>query len=214
MAASGLWLGIRHERNRRKPYLTDNVELGRVFRKKFTRRSSPTGTFGQIETAGRMGQAPRSARTERLAGCHHGIRLERVHRRPTAWPEPAGTCAEISRAVSDGRTDFRIVGSFATRTDESRFGHAARTRAKRNRSRPFPLPGKEFVRRWALHILPKGYTRSRQFGGYHGGKRTTYLTLLPSATGEVAASGAVNSVTEHSPFNAQHRTITTAVSTL
>ena len=24
------------ERNRRKPYLTDNVELGRVFRKKFT----------------------------------------------------------------------------------------------------------------------------------------------------------------------------------
>ncbi len=26
-----------------------------------------------------------------------------------------------------------------------------------------------------MHILPKGYTRSRQFGGYHGGKRQDYL---------------------------------------
>jgi len=26
-----------------------------------------------------------------------------------------------------------------------------------------------------MHILPKGYTRSRSFGGYHGGKRQDYL---------------------------------------
>ena len=26
-----------------------------------------------------------------------------------------------------------------------------------------------------MHILPKGYTRSRQFGGYHGTKRAEYL---------------------------------------
>ena len=28
------------------------------------------------------------------------------------------------------------------------------------------LPGVEFVRRWSLHILPKGYTKSRRFGGF------------------------------------------------
>jgi len=28
-----------------------------------------------------------------------------------------------------------------------------------------PLSGTEFVRRWAMHILPKGYTKSRRFGG-------------------------------------------------
>ena len=29
-----------------------------------------------------------------------------------------------------------------------------------------PLSGVEFVRRWCLHILPQGYTKSRRFGGY------------------------------------------------
>jgi hypothetical protein len=28
---------------------------------------------------------------------------------------------------------------------------------------------------WAMHILPKGYTRSRHFGGYHGRKRAEYI---------------------------------------
>jgi hypothetical protein len=28
------------------------------------------------------------------------------------------------------------------------------------------LSGVEFVRRWCLHILPQGYTKSRRFGGY------------------------------------------------
>jgi hypothetical protein len=37
------------------------------------------------------------------------------------------------------------------------------------------LRGTEFVRRWTMHILPKGYTRSRSYGGYHGTKRQAYL---------------------------------------
>ena len=36
-----------------------------------------------------------------------------------------------------------------------------------------------------MHVLPKGYTRSRSFGGYHTGKRKDYLNrcreLLPIA---------------------------------
>jgi hypothetical protein len=31
---------------------------------------------------------------------------------------------------------------------------------------PIKLRGEEFVRRWCLHILPKGYTKTRRFGGY------------------------------------------------
>ena len=51
----------------------------------------------------------------------------------------------------------------------------ARARNKANKSEPFTLRGDEFVRRWSLHILPKGYTRSRSYGGYHCGKRAEYL---------------------------------------
>jgi hypothetical protein len=40
---------------------------------------------------------------------------------------------------------------------------------------PIKLRGAEFVRRWSLHILPKGYTKTRRFGGYWNGRRKDYL---------------------------------------
>ena len=38
-----------------------------------------------------------------------------------------------------------------------------------------PLSGVEFVRRWSLHILPKGYTKTRRFGGYSNHHRERYI---------------------------------------
>ena len=48
------------------------------------------------------------------------------------------------------------------------------------------LPGAEFVRRWALHILPKGYTKTRRYGGYSNPHRQRYMTECRKllATGE------------------------------
>lgn len=37
------------------------------------------------------------------------------------------------------------------------------------------ITGAEFVRRWCLHILPKGYTKTRRFGGYSNRQRHQYL---------------------------------------
>ena len=31
------------------------------------------------------------------------------------------------------------------------------------------------MRRWCLHILPKGYTKTRSFGGWHNRRREAYL---------------------------------------
>ncbi|NQV28099.1 MAG: transposase [Rhodopirellula sp.] len=36
--------------------------------------------------------------------------------------------------------------------------------------------GSEFVRRWALHILPQDYTKTRRYGGYSNRHRARYLT--------------------------------------
>lgn len=38
-----------------------------------------------------------------------------------------------------------------------------------------PLAGPEFVRRWSLHILPKGYRKTRRFGGYSNRHRQRYI---------------------------------------
>lgn len=40
---------------------------------------------------------------------------------------------------------------------------------------PITLATLEFMRRWCLHIWPKGYTKTRSFGGWHNRRRDAYL---------------------------------------
>ena len=54
---------------------------------------------------------------------------------------------------------------------------------------PIRLRGAEFVRRWCLHILPKGYTKTRRFGGYWNCRRKDYLAECREL---LAASGVVS----------------------
>lgn len=43
-------------------------------------------------------------------------------------------------------------------------------------SAPYRLSGVEFVRRWSMHILLKGYTKSRRYGGYSNHHRDRYMS--------------------------------------
>jgi hypothetical protein len=51
-----------------------------------------------------------------------------------------------------------------------------------------PLPGAEFVRRWCLHILPKGYTKTRRFGGYSNHHCERFLKQCRELLGANVAS--------------------------
>jgi hypothetical protein len=42
------------------------------------------------------------------------------------------------------------------------------------------LSGVEFTRRWSLHILPKGFTKTRCYGGYSGRYRQRFIALCDS----------------------------------
>ena len=44
-----------------------------------------------------------------------------------------------------------------------------------NKPRPIVLSGVEFTRRWALHILPRGFTKVRAYGGFSSRHRESYL---------------------------------------
>jgi hypothetical protein len=41
--------------------------------------------------------------------------------------------------------------------------------------RPYRLSARQFMQRWSLHVLPRGFIRSRAYGGYHGSQRVAYL---------------------------------------
>jgi len=60
---------------------------------------------------------------------------------------------------------------------------------------PIRLHGAEFVRRWCLHILPKGYTKTRRFGGYWSGHRERYL----AESRELLESGGVVAAPSEAP---------------
>lgn len=65
---------------------------------------------------------------------------------------------------------------------------------------PIKLRGPEFVRRWSLHILPKGYTKTRRFGGYWNCRLETYLAecrelLAATPVAAVAPEPAASSLT-------------------
>ena len=92
---------------------------------------------------------------------------------PHGKSRPEHVLKYLARYMTGGPiSDRRIISD---ENDHVTFWARSKDKAAGNPSRPFELPGKEFVRRWSMHILPKGYTRSRQFGGYHGSKRKDYL---------------------------------------
>ena len=91
---------------------------------------------------------------------------------PDGESDPADVLKYLARYLTGGPiSDRRIIRD---EHDRVSFWARSKNKAAGNPSRPFELSGKEFVRRWSMHILPKGYTRTRCYGGYHGTKRQPY----------------------------------------
>ena len=96
---------------------------------------------------------------------------------PHGRSKPEHVLKYLARYISGGPiADSRLIGW--TEPEGRVSGDVwfwARSGDKENKSKPFRLSGVEFVRRWSMHILPKGYTRSRSYGGFHGPQRRDYL---------------------------------------
>jgi hypothetical protein len=172
----GRWVTSRHptQRNRRKPYLVDNILLGRKFRQKFSDGFFRLVRAGKLHLEGDwarlrqpheleawLSEVTKSDWNVFIQGPRHGK------------SDPDQVLKYLARYMTGGPiSDRRIIRDENERVT---FWARSKNKAKGNRSRKFELSGKEFVRRWSMHILPKGYTRSRCFGGYHGSKSEDYL---------------------------------------
>ena len=162
------------QRNRRKPALVDHVELGRLFRKQFAEGLRRLARAGKLKLAGEWARLcdrqALQAWLDEITEFDWNVFIEGP---PQGQSRPERVLKYLARYLTGGPiSDRRIL------TDEDgriTFWARSKDKARGNPSRPFPLYATEFVRRWAMHILPKGYTRTRQFGGYHGSQRADYL---------------------------------------
>jgi hypothetical protein len=170
------WKRTQHptQRRRKKPCLTDQDELCRQFRQAF---------ISQLKRLHRRGELKLIRQS-----------LVRSHNRFAAWLEslpdswgvyiqgpsddhsnPKSVAKYMAKYLTGGPlSDGRLISH---QQEEVTFWARSRNSKAGNRSRPFMLPGPEFARRWSLHILPKGYTKSRRYGGYSGRHCRDYLEL-------------------------------------
>lgn len=171
------WVKSRHptQPRRREPYLTDNVDLGREFRKQFVNGLRRMIRRDKLRIDGGYAflrdPAKREAWLKKLQATDWNVFIKGP---PQAHSQPEHVVKYLARYMSGGPiADRRLI-----REEDEKviFWARSKDKSKNNSPERFTLRGHEFVRRWTMHILPKGYTRSRSYGGFHGSKRQDYLS--------------------------------------
>ena len=80
----------------------------------------------------------------------------------------------LSRYLTGGPiSDARVIA--ADESEVTFWAREGKTPGGDDHCIPITLSTCEFTRRWSLHILPKGYTKTRRFGGWSNRRRETYL---------------------------------------
>jgi hypothetical protein len=119
-------------------------------------------------------------------------------------PPPASCEADhvlkyLARYLTGGPiADSRIIAA-----DENEVTFLARegtTTGGDSKQVPITLSTTEFTRRWSLHILPRGYTKTRRYGGWSNARRDDYLERCSKQLEAIDAPLSVGA-TEFGPFD-------------
>ena len=162
-------------------------ELGRAFRKRYLLGLRRLVRQGKLKLEGEWSRLedPRELKRwcDELKRTDWNVFVEGP---PNGESKPEHVLRYLTRYLSGGAIhDGRIIAD-----EDGWVKFWARSRDKRNKGRleAKKLRGAEFVRRWALHILPKGFVRSRRYGGYHTTNSQAYIQrcreLLPPSEEE------------------------------
>ncbi len=170
------WVRSQHpfHQRRRKPYLVDNRLLSARFRDKFVVALKRLHRTGKLRLEGEWSRlkdpATFTAWLKCFSDCAWAVFIEPP---PTENSQPEQVLKYLARYLTGGPiSDRRLIEH---QDGEVTFWARSKDKSKKNPPEPYTLPGVEFTRRWSLHILPKGFVKSRCFGGYSCRKREAYL---------------------------------------
>jgi len=152
-------------------------QLGRDFRQTIIRRIKRLQKHGKLIFNGRLEYLNDADELDRyLDGIWPSGYRVFVQHAPNGCDDPATVVKYLARYVSGGPiSDRRIVSyddqsvTFLVRDND----RAAAGRRKQQQA--ITIPATEFVERWALHILPKGFVRVRNYGHASASNRKEYL---------------------------------------
>lgn len=180
------WITPKHpqHKRRRQAYLCSVVDLGEQFRQKFLKGLRRLYKQGKLNFEQQSAAEPEAfeAWLAELEAIDWNVYIQGP---PRQGADPSQVAKYLARYMTGGPiSDARIISY-----DGEEVWFQARSRDKRNESRPFRLSGRQFVHQWSQHVLPKGFTKCRSYGGYHNTQRAEYLALChhllpPTATDE------------------------------
>ena len=173
-------------------YLVDADKLRLQFRTTFLAGLRRLSARGELKLQGEWAHLLDAAAFETwLAPLEQITRVAYIEPPPTAQSTPAHVVKYLARYLTGGPiSDRRLIShengevTFLARTGKTTGGD--------DETEPVTLPGVEFVRRWSLHILPKGYTKTRRFGGFSNHHQKRYIAecaALLRAAGLVQTPG-------------------------
>src|SRR2546422_416946 len=169
--AGGLSLDHTHWVKPRYRFFLPIRVLGRVFRGKFVaglQRAFQDGQFNFPGNLARLAQPKTFAAWLRPLFRNDWVVYAK---RPFGGPEYV--LQYLARSPHRGPTSTHPLVSLA----EGRVTFRGRDSAPRNEQKLLPLPLEEFLRRFLLHLLPKGFMRIRNFGFLANRRRATLLPL-------------------------------------
>lgn len=160
--------------NRREPFLVDIKQLGRTFRDRFVRGLGMLLRKGSLQLPDEWSQLHDSrVRRAWLKALRQSDWNVFISGPPTGSSNPEQVLKYMTRYMTGGPiSDARIVSQSE---DQVTFVARSKDKSQGNPQVAHTIPGVEFLRRWSLHILPKGFTRCRRYGGYHGSRCAWYL---------------------------------------
>lgn len=156
-------------------YLVDADELRCQFRDHFLKGLERLRSKGELKLEGEFAHLQADDAWQSLIG-----QLQSTHWVSYIEPPPREGCGPqgVLKYLARYLTGGPIANSRIVAADEHEVTFLARagtTAGGERQQIPITLPTVEFTRRWSLHVLPKGYTKTRRYGGWSNMRREDYL---------------------------------------
>jgi hypothetical protein len=156
-------------------YLVDANELRSVYREAFLAGLDRLRQAGTLKLGGDFAHLQSDEAWQALIDALRSTDwVSHIQAPPQADCSGEQVLKYLARYLSGGPiSDSRI-----TAADEDNVTFLARegkTSGGETKQVPITLTTTEFTRRWSLHVLPKGYTKTRRYGGWSNPCRDAYL---------------------------------------
>jgi hypothetical protein len=181
----GRWKPTMRRGRETRFYLVDASDLRRCYRERFIEGLRCIYRRSGLKLEGEFAGLKEEARFEKflrqLASVSWGLNIQ---------PPPEVDCdsATLLKYLARYLTGGPISSKRLISADETSVRFWAREGKinggdRERRSVPMKLSGVEFARRWCLHILPKGYVRTRRYGGWSNRHREAFITRCQELLG-------------------------------